>query len=205
MDYNIEDTKTHVRKQFSNTNVEKTHMHFMSIDNLFPDDFYKYVMTLELTEAQRLAHDILCDEHIVKTLYKKFVDAELRSDVIRSVYAFWQRSGAGYSLKPHVDSYPRVFTVIVNLADSNEHPNIGTAMYSVDDQIKQYTTNAVAPYVMNSASVIAPNDHTWHGVNLIENPVDRKSIVVVFSAQEWNDDQIHYSEWKSGSTVNYVK
>ena len=195
----------HVIAALQKATVQTTTMDFITVEDAFPEDFYQSLLDMPVQDTDNIAVEVFNDSRIVKLLYDKFASAPVRSDVIKSIYAFWQQSGCGYSLRPHVDGFPRVFTVIINLAENNNLPHIGTAIYDVNLANNTYTTNTVAPYLRNSFSVIAPHDHTWHGVNLIKETVDRRSIVLVFSAQEWNEDQLHYADWKPGVTVNYGK
>ena len=83
-------------------------------------------------------------------------------------------------------------------------PEAGTAVYEVDRHTKQYKTIGMMPYLRNSCMIICPYDMlTWHGVNMLTEDLNRDSTVIVFSALEWNNKQMHYAEWKPGDTVNY--
>jgi len=200
----LERAQQHTVDALRRSRIEKDGFEWVAIQNLFPDDVYQELMGCNLQTASEHILEIFDNPNFVKLLFEKFRDSPLRSDLISSIYTFWQRAGAGYSLKPHCDSYPRVFTMTVYLADDDSSPEAGTAIYSVDKFTKKYETLAVAPFVRNSCKIIAPYDNlTWHGVNLIKEPVDRKSVVTVFSDQEWDENQLHYATWKPGRTVKY--
>lgn len=191
-------------KVLQNTPNSSYNFEWCCMDNLFPEEDYERFRTQSLQQTSQDMLDIFDNEEFVKTLFEKFSNSKLRSDVISSIYTFHQVSGAGYSLKPHCDSYPRVFTMVVYLADDNDYPEYGTAIYSVDRAARTYETVDMSPFVRNSAMIFPPYDNeTWHGVNMNEQPLERKSIVVVFSAEEWNENQLHYAEWKPGRTVKY--
>lgn len=200
----IKRAQEHTVSALRNAKVEKNNFEWIAIQDLFPNDVYEELMSSGLQEASEKILEIFDNPNFVKLLYDKFHNSPVRSDLISSIYTFWQQSGAGYSLKPHCDSYPRVFTMTVYLADDDDHPEAGTAIYLVNEKTKYYKTMAVAPYLKNSCKIIAPYDNlTWHGVNLIETDVNRKSVVTVFSDQEWDENQLHYATWKPGRTVKY--
>jgi len=200
----IEHVKSHTVNSLRNTEIEFSDYYYMTIMDLFPEDFYQKLKSLDIKESQNIVHEIFCNKDFVTLLSEKFKSASRRSDTIKSVYAFWQRHTAGYTLKPHVDSYPRVFTMTVYLADNNDVPEAGTAVYRVNKETKEYETIGMMPYLRNSCMVICPYDElTWHGVNMLEKDIDRDSVVVVFSAEEWNENQLHYADWKPGKTVDY--
>lgn len=177
---------------------------WLYIKDFLPEEHYKKIKETGGTGGSAMLVDVFDSPAIVSELYKKFGAWEIRSEAIKSIYSFWQWAGAGYSLKPHEDSFPRVFTMAYYFAQDDKCPEAGTAIYDVDYVNKEYTTLTVAPYVPNSAIIFAPGtDSTWHGVNVIEKQIDRQSAVLVFSAQEWDENQLHYAEWKPGRTVNY--
>lgn len=176
---------------------------WMHVTDFLPDEQYKKIAQARSAQALVDAYD---DPAIVSALYEKFSGHNVRQSNIRSIYAFWQSSGAGYSLKPHEDSWPRVFTIVFYFAEDDSYPEAGTSIYEVDEKQRTYRTVATAPYLPNSASIIAPETgKSWHGVDLIKRPVDRQSAVLVFSAEEWNSNQLHYADWKPGKTVNYER
>lgn len=201
----LSDIKAHTVNSLHNTEVEYNDFYYMTIKNLFPEEFYQKLKSIDITEVDKMVHEVFCNEEFVKLLAEKFKNAPRRSDHIKSVYAFWQRHTAGYTLKPHVDSYPRVFTMTVYLAENDDVPEAGTAVYSVNKEVRSYETIGLMPYLRNSCMVICPYDElTWHGVNMLTTDINRDSVVVVFSAEEWNENQLHYATWKPGETVNYV-
>jgi|TARA_B110000908_G_C10266571_1_gene464531 hypothetical protein len=172
--------------------------------NFLPDEYYNRAAELADTEGSAMLLDAFDSPAIVRALYEKFSNWTLRADEIKSIYSFWQRTGAGYSLKPHEDSWPRVFTIVYYFAKDDKCPQAGTSIYEVDQKNKTYNTLEVASYIPNSATIFAPNTGiSWHGVDLITEQIDRQSAVVVFSAEEWNKNQLHYADWKPGRTVNY--
>jgi len=200
----LDNIQAHTVNALESTIVSESPYQYVCIENLFPEDFYVKLKAMSLEDASRLIQQVFVNESFVKLLFEKFKQSPKRSNVIRSIYAFWQRHGLGYTLKPHVDSYPRVFTLTVYLADNNEVPEAGTAVYEVDRHTKQYKTIGMMPYLRNSCMIICPYDMlTWHGVNMLTEDINRDSTVVVFSALEWNNEQMHYAEWKPGDTVNY--
>lgn len=173
------------------------------VTDLLPEDEYWRIR--ENQDSKRML-ELFDDPEIVRVLYDKFSNAKIRSEKISSIYSFWQTAGSGYSLKPHEDSYPRVFTMTYYFAENDQTPEAGTSVYRVNKQDRTWETLATAPYVPNSAMIIAPyTDVTWHGVNLIEKDVDRQSCVVVYSDLEWTSEQLHYAEWKPGKNVNYTR
>jgi len=201
---NINEVQQYTLSRLQDTDVKYNTYQFMCIPDLFPEDFYNEIKNSKLEDASALVHSVFNSEEFTKELFRKFSDSPKRSETIRSIYSFHQSHGRGYTLKPHVDSYPRVFTMTVYLANDNKTPEAGTAVYSVDKNTKQWKTIDMMPYLKNSCMIICPyDDLTWHGVNILEKDIDRDSIVVVFSAEKWNESQIHYAEWKPGKTVNY--
>lgn len=176
---------------------------WMTVTDFLPADLYENIRINQDCQQLLDAHD---DPNIVKALYSKFNDYPIRQDSIQSIYTFWQSTGAGYSLKPHEDSWPRVFTIVYYFPDDDTYPEAGTAIYEVDEDKRDYTTVATSPYLPNTATIIAPDTgRTWHGVDLIQRQVSRQSAVLVFSAEEWTPAQLHYADWKSGRTVNYAR
>jgi len=202
---NIEQAQQHALASLNATELTRSDFNYLMIHDLFPEDFYQQLKQLPVEETDEIVHSVFNHEPFVQALAHKFEDSPRRSDTIRSVYAFWQRAGAGYTLKPHVDSYPRVFTMTVYLADDNDTPEAGTAAYRVDRSTRTWETIGMMEYLRNSCMIISPyDDLTWHGVNLIEKDIVRDSVVLVYSAEEWNESQMHYANWKPGETVNYV-
>jgi hypothetical protein len=196
--------KSHVVESLQNTVTEFNNYEYLCIKNLFPEDFYNELKSLSMQEASKRVHEVFINEDFVNLLFEKFNKSPKRSTLIKSIYAFWQQHGVGYTLKPHVDSFPRVFTMTVYLADNDNTPNAGTAVYDVNRSTKEYKTIGMMPYLRNSCMIICPYDNlTWHGVDMLTDNIKRDSIVVVFSAQEWNETQMHYADWKPGVTVNY--
>lgn len=196
--------KSHVVESLRNTAIEFNNYEYLCIKNLFPEDFYNELKSLSMQEASKRVHEVFINEDFVNLLFEKFNKSPKRSTLIKSIYAFWQQHGVGYTLKPHVDSFPRVFTMTVYLADNDNTPNAGTAVYDVNRSTKEYKTIGMMPYLRNSCMIICPYDNlTWHGVDMLVDDIKRDSIVVVFSAQEWNETQMHYADWKPGVTVNY--
>ena len=177
---------------------------WLHVSNLVPDEVYKQIKNTGGTEGSKMLLELFDDPDIVKALYSRWTDT--RSDTIQSIYTFWQRASAGYSLKPHEDGWPRVFTFAFYFPDNNDNPEAGTAIYEVDPITKQYNTVAVGSYEENSATIVAPNyGVSWHGVNLIENKINRESAVIVFSAEPWDEGQLHYADWKPGKNTNYAR
>ena len=175
-----------------------------SIADMFPDAVFQRLLEQDANDTAAEMLDIFDNEEYVDALFAKFNASPLRSQKISSIYTFPQSSGPGYTLKPHVDSYPRVFTMTVYLAPNNDYASAGTSIYKVNRETRDWTTLGTAPFLRNYAKVIAPyDDLTWHGVDLITDPVERRSVVVVFSDQEWNETQLHYADWKPGRTVEY--
>lgn len=184
--------------------VNNNNFEWISIVNLFPADYYNYLINLDNKDLSQEVLEVFDNEDFVKLLYRKFANSKKRSNTISSIYTFWQVAGSGYSLKPHVDSYPRVFTMTLYFPQDNNNPQAGTAIYDVDYNTREYQTLAVSPFLKNSCKIIAPyDDVTWHGVNLLHEDIQRKSVVCVFSDQEWNKQQLHYADWKPGRTVSY--
>jgi len=200
----LSSVKSHVVESLRNTVIEFNNYEYLCIKNLFPEDFYNELKSLSMQEASKRVHEVFINEGFVNLLFEKFNKSPKRSTLIKSIYAFWQQHGVGYTLKPHVDSFPRVFTMTVYLADNDNTPNAGTAVYDVNRSTKEYKTIGMMPYLRNSCMIICPYDNlTWHGVDMLVDDIKRDSIVVVFSAQEWNETQMHYADWKPGVTVNY--
>lgn len=200
----LSSVKSHVVESLRNTAIEFNNYEYLCIKNLFPEDFYNELKSLSMQEASKRVHEVFINEDFVNLLFEKFNKSPKRSTLIKSIYAFWQQHGVGYTLKPHVDSFPRVFTMTVYLADNDNTPNAGTAVYDVNRSTKEYKTIGMMPYLRNSCMIICPYDNlTWHGVDMLVDDIKRDSIVVVFSAQEWNETQMHYADWKPGVTVNY--
>jgi hypothetical protein len=183
-----------------------TNMQWLFVDPMFNEPTYEKLLEMDQEHRARQLVDMFNDDAIVQLLYKKFDTTEARSDTIKSIYAFWQTHHAGYTLKPHVDSYPRVFTVVVYFAKDNDTPEAGTAIYNIiDKDNKIYETVGIAPYHRNSGMIICPTSTSWHGVDMLKKDIDRESVVIVFSAEEWNEKQMHYATWKPGVTVDYKK
>lgn len=195
----------HAIERIKNSQVSTTGGYpWIHVTDLLPHDHYDEIAKTAGTAGSKMLVDVFDSPEIVKALYNKFSDWPVRTDEIKSIYAFWQSTGAGFSLKPHEDSWPRVFTFAYYFAQDDKCPEAGTAIYKVDPDNKTYETLEVAPYLPNSATIFAPDTGaTWHGVNLIKEKIDRQSAVIVFSAEEWNENQLHYADWKPGRTVSY--
>lgn len=203
-EYDLKQVQQHTVAALAATDIEKLDYQYMTIKDLFPEEFYSQLTKLEMSEIAHIVCNVFANEDFAVALKQKFAESPIRSETIKSVYAFWQSHGTGYTLKPHVDSFPRVFTMTVYLAENDDHPEAGTSVYAVDTNTREYETVGLMPYLRNSTMVICPYDMlTWHGVEMLEADIDRRSVVVVFSAQDWNKDQMHYAEWKPGVTVNY--
>ena len=176
---------------------------WLTVSDVVPPAEYERLRQTGGTEASQRLVDAFDDPRIVRQLYQSF-SGEHRPDPIRSIYAFWQRTGSGYSLKPHEDSWPRVFTVVMYFPEDDDYPLAGTSIYAVDEDARTYSTVAVSPYQSNTMTIIAPvTGITWHGVDLITRPVNRNSAVIVYSAQPWDRHQLHYASWKPGRNVDY--
>ena len=200
----LKDIQAHTVRALHQSPLNMDGFEWTSIEGIFPEDVFQRLLDGDPAETAAEMVDIFDNPAYVDALFKKFYNSPLRSQKISSIYAFPQSSGPGYTLKPHVDSYPRVFTMTVYLAPNNDYPGAGTAIYDVDRNTRTWETLGTAPFLRNAAKVIAPYDNlTWHGVDLITDPVERRSVVVVFSDQEWNENQLHYAEWKPGRTVEY--
>ena len=202
---NITQLQNETIKTLENTLVRHNDYEWLYLEKLFSDQSYQQLIALDNQTLSETMLEVFDNPQWVSLLYKKFQNSPRRSEVIKSVYTFWQEAGSGYSLKPHEDSFPRVFTMTLYFPHDDSAPDAGTAIYRVNTHTKDYETLAIAPFIPNSGKIIAPYDGlTWHGVNLVQGDVNRRSVVVVFSAQEWNADQLHYSEWKPGRTVEYT-
>jgi len=187
-------------------NYETTKMEWLFIEPMISEEMYTELLSISGPDRAARLVDIFNDEEIIQLLYQKFANTEVRSDTIKSIYAFHQVHGAGYTLKPHVDSYPRVFTVVMYFAKDNDTPEAGTVVYNIIDiEKKEYETSGIAPFRRNSGMIISPTDSSWHGVDMLTKELERESVVLVFSAEPWNDSQMHYADWKPGVTVDYKK
>lgn len=203
-DWDYNSIQSHTVNALNSSAVNTHGYEWISVVDLFPVDYYNYLDNLDNHSLSEQVLQVFDNPVFVELLFAKFANSKLRSNTISSIYTFWQVAGAGYSLKPHVDSYPRVFTMTLYFPENNDTPEAGTAIYDVDYNTKQYKTLAVSPYIKNSCKIIAPYDGvSWHGVNPIHKDIQRKSVVCVFSDQQWNSDQMHYADWKPGRTVNY--
>lgn len=194
------------KSEVSVADLSITKIEWIELCSLFEEDFYNELIAMPNEERAHVLVEKMNDKRLVQMLFSKFGTFGLRSDVIRSIYAFGQTHGIGYTLKPHVDSYPRVFNMVFHFAVDDNAPEAGTAIYDIKNfETKEYKTYATAKYLRNSATVLCLNTHSWHGVDMLMKDIKRDSVVVVFSAEEWNENQIHYAEWKPGITVNYEK
>lgn len=183
-----------------------TKIEWIEVCPLFEEDFYNTLMEMPNDKRAELLVEKMNDDRIVQMLFSKFGTFGLRSNVIRSIYAFGQTHGIGYTLKPHVDSYPRVFNMVFHFAEDDNTPEAGTAVYDIKNfETKEYETYATANYLRNSCTILCLNTHSWHGVDMLMKDIKRDSVVLVFSAEEWNENQMHYADWKPGVTVNYEK
>ena len=201
---NIKKLQQETVSTLTNTPIRKNDYEWVYLENLFSEETYNQLLELDNQKLSEVMLEVFDNHEWIALLSQKFQNSPKRSDSIKSIYTFWQEAGAGYSLKPHEDSFPRVFTMTLYFPDNNDAPEAGTAIYRVNTHNKDYETIAVAPFLRNSGKIIAPYEGlTWHGVNLVEKDIRRRSVVVVFSAQEWNENQLHYSEWKPGRTVEY--
>jgi len=196
-------TQQHTVDRLNNTELQHINFDWMSITELFPDDVYTQLSRMNNTNLSKSVLDIFDNENFVKALYNKFT-GPVRSDTISSIYTFWQLAGTGYSLNPHVDSYPRVFSMVLYFPENDDYPHVGTAIYEADPQTKVYQTLEISPYIRNSCLIIAPYENlTWHGVNMVKEDIQRRSVVCVFSDKEWNHNERYYADWKPGKNVNY--
>jgi len=187
------------------SNINILPYEWMHIENIFSDEYYKLLKSTPLEEVQKMLIDDFNDPDVFDTVIEKFTGAPLNGDTINSIYAFWQSHGKGYTLKPHEDGETRIFTFTIYLADNNDYPEAGTAVYEVNENTKEYKTVSMIPYTMNSAMLIAPcKKRTWHGVNMLEHNIKRDSIVLVFATHKWEPGQMHYADWKSGISVTHV-
>lgn len=192
------------KSEVSVADLPITKVEWIEMFPLFEDHFYDELMAMPNEERAQVLVEKMNDERLVQMLFSKFGTFGLRSDVIRSIYAFGQTHGIGYTLKPHVDSYPRVFNMVFHFAEDDNVPEAGTAIYDVKNfETKEYETYATAKYLRNSCTILCLNTHSWHGVDMLMKDIKRDSVVVVFSAEEWNETQMHYADWKPGITVNY--
>ena len=166
------------------------------------------MITLKSTPLEKVQHMLVNDfndRNVMSAVCEKFVNAPKNGDTIKSIYAFWQTHGTGYTLKPHEDGPSRIFTFTIYLPDNDEYPDAGTAIYEVDEANREYKTVGMMPYLMNSAMLIAPyTKRTWHGVNMLTKPIKRDSIVLVFANHEWAEGKVHYAKWKAGVNVNHA-
>lgn len=200
----FKDIQAHTVRALNQSPKQTDGFEWFSIADIFPDDVFQRLLEQDANETAAEMLEIFDNPEFVAALFSKFYNSPLRSKKISSIYTFPQSSGAGYTLKPHVDSYPRVFTMTVYLAPNNDYASAGTAVYEADRATRTWRTLGTAPFLRNYAKVIAPyDDLTWHGVDLITDPVERRSVVVVFSDQTWDESQLHYAEWKPGRTVEY--
>ena len=195
----------HIASAISNTKVTMDPYEWMHIENIFPEDYYKLLKSTPLAQAQEMLVDDFNDEDIFKAVIEKFKTAPLNSDIIKSVYAFWQSHGKGYTLKPHEDGTARIFTFTIYLPENDDYPEAGTSVYEVNEETKEYKTVGMIPYVSNSAMLIAPcSKRTWHGVDMLKHDIKRDSVVLVYGNHEWKKGEMHYADWKAGTNINYV-
>lgn len=195
----------YISTSISNAVLNDDPYEWMHINNIFPPEYFKQLKSLPLTEVQRMLVEDFNDPDVMKAVCTKFIDAPKNGDIIKSVYAFWQTHGTGYTLKPHEDGPSRIFTFTIYLPDNDDYPDAGTAVYEVNEKTRDYKTVGMMPYLTNSAMLIAPcTKRTWHGVNMLTKPIKRDSIVLVFANHEWAPGKVHYADWKSGVNVDYV-
>lgn len=195
----------HIANAISNTYIESVPYEWMHIRDIFPSDYYAKLKSEPLDKVQHMLVEDFNDDRVFKAVSDKFIDAPKNGDEIKSVYAFWQTHGKGYTLKPHEDGPSRLFTFTIYLADNDDYPDAGTAVYEVNEETREYKTVGMMPYLMNSAMLIAPfNKRTWHGVNMLTQDIKRDSVVLVFGNHAWNSGEVHYAKWKAGTTVSYA-
>lgn len=195
----------HIASAIRNTGMNSDPYEWMHIRSIFPDDYFKLLKSIPLEEVQHMLVNDFNDIDVMSAVCEKFVDTPKNGDIIQSIYAFWQTHGAGYTLKPHEDGPSRIFTFTIYLPDNDDYPEAGTAIYEVNEEIREYKTVGMMPYLMNSAMLICPfNKRTWHGVNMLTKPIKRDSIVLVFANHEWAEGKVHYADWKAGVNVNHV-
>ena len=93
-----------------------------------------------------------------------------------------------YSLGPHTDHYGKLFTMLIYIS-SNEDPNIGTSVYTKkpnviipdQDKHKHFTYQDfdkvyTSKFVKNNTFSFYRTDNSFHGVETINKPVQRKLI-----------------------------
>jgi len=195
-----------INSDVSIADLDITKIEWIEVCPLFEEDFYNELMSMPNSKRAEVLVEKMNDKRIVDILFSKFGKFGLRSTVIRSIYAFGQTHGIGYTLKPHVDSYPRVFNMVFHFTEDDEVPEAGTAIYDIKSLgKKEYETYATAKYLKNSCTILCLNSDSWHGVDMLMKDIKRDSVVLVFSAEEWNESQMHYADWKPGVTVNYEK
>lgn len=195
----------HIANAINSTNINTSPYEWMHITNLFTDDYFKLLKSTSLEKVQHMLVDDFNDEKVMSAVCNKFSNSPKNGDTIKSIYAFWQTHGTGYTLKPHEDGPSRIFTFTIYLPDNDDYPEAGTAIYEVDEEKREFNTVGMMPYVMNSAMLIAPyTKRTWHGVNMLTKPIKRDSIVLVFANHEWAEGKVHYADWKAGVNVNHV-
>ena len=88
----------------------------------------------------------------------------------------------GFWLEPHTDIRAKLFTMLVYLATDPGSEKWGTDIY--DDNLDLVAT---APCRFNWGLIFIPGPNTWHGFR--RRPLDgvRKSIIVNYVRDEWND------------------
>lgn len=196
---------SHIASAIRNTILNSEPYEWMHIRKLFSKEYYQKLKSSSPKDIQNMLINDFNDTDVMNAVCEKFVDAPKNGDTIQSIYAFHQTHGMGYTLKPHEDGPSRIFTFTIYLADNDDYPEAGTAVYEVDEETREYKTVGMMPFLVNSAMLIAPyTKRTWHGVNMLTKDIERESVVLVFANHPWEEGKVHYANWKAGVNVNHV-
>lgn len=117
---------------------------------------------------QRLINDLMSPDTIVafeNILNRDLSEAYLRVEVIADRKGFW--------LKPHTDIKEKLMSMLVYANVFGESESLGTDIY--DNDLKLVKT---IPYRHNIAYLFAPDDDTWHGLELKEIKRERRSLLI---------------------------
>ena len=194
----------HIVNCINNTELQHVNFDFLYLENLFPDDFYSELINLTQTEWTPRVFPLFNNREVTSAFGEKFKNTPKRSNHVRGMYTFPATHSTGYTLKPHVDSYPKIMTLAIFLAKDRNHPESGTAIYDVSFKHGwSYNTVYTAPFLPNTGMIFCGmDDLTWHGVDMCKTDLVRNSVVIQWLAEPWAGNKYN-NGWQIGVDCDY--
>ena len=126
-----------------------------------------------------------------KLLKKKFPNHKLHDDY----YLFYSivKDQKKYYIEPHCDGLKTLFTILIYCPINDDNINLGTEIYSKKSgickncsKLKHFQKDCLFSienkinFSRNKIIIFAPNDHSWHGVQDINEIVDTRNSIQLF-------------------------